>query len=241
MLVLASAFAGLVSGIALLPFARDSAQSIIAEMCREPVDTVLASDDDFAAIVLTIVSAAPYVGGAPAPPDAMGRVARFGRSPVLLSDASIIICPGKRQTFGDPDSVQVVTSDCPSILDDEMLTWPGADPRISLEMRMQLARANRAPVAVPALDQWLVRTVSDESIQAVTTAGGRYWSDFHAKFPDTAGYIGVSQPVLTPDRAWAAIAVEYHCGSLCGYGVVYLLMRNDNGWTVVLSDGLWVS
>lgn len=235
-LVLASAFAGLASAVALLPFARDSARSIIASMCRDSVEPTLASNDDFAAIVLAIVSASRDLGAVPPPPDAMGRVARNGRRPVLLSDASIIICPGKPQLFG-----QVVISECPSILNDELLNWSGADPRISQDMRMQLARANRAPVAVPALERWLVRTVTDESIQAATAAGGRDWPDFYATFPDTAGYIRVSQPVLTPDRAWAAIAVEYHCGNLCGYGGVYLLMRDQMGWKVVLSDGLWVS
>lgn len=187
--MLASVLVGLAVAFALLPFARDGVRSIIAGTCNSATDPVIPTDDDFAAIILAVVTNTWYSGGAP-PADAVDSVARTGRKPVLLSDSSITICPGKRQVIG-----QVIVSDCPSILDDEMLTWSGADPRISLDMRMQLAQANRAPVAVPALDQWLVRTMSDESIHAAIDNDDRFWSEFYAQFPDTAGFIRVSRPV----------------------------------------------
>lgn len=231
----------LVVAVALLPFARDGLRTLIADMCVDSDGPVLPSDDDFAAIVLAIVAEGRHEFGTPRAPEAVGAADRVGRAPVLLSDASITVCIGKRQTSGDPDSVQVVTSDCRSVLDDAILTWSGADLRISRDLRMQLARANREPVAVPVLEWPLVRTESEAAIDAAIGDGGRAWPGFYTQFPETAGYIRVSRPVLSPDRMWAAIALEHHCGGLCGFGAIYLLMRDATGWVVVLSDGLWVS
>lgn len=240
-LVLVLLLAGLASAVALLPFAGDGMRAALVRIRDDSAHLTLPSDDDFRAIILAIAAAARYEGGLLPAPESVGGAAPVGRMPVLLSDASLIVCPGKRQTFGGPDSVQVVTNDCPSILDDEILAESGTAAQIPQHMRVQLAQANRVPVAVPVLDQWLVRTVSDASIHAAIGDGGRTWPGFYTQFPGTAGYILVSRPVLTPDRAWAAIAVEYYCGGLCGYGSVYLLMRDDMGWKVVASETLWVS
>lgn len=241
MLVLVLLIAGLASAVALLPFAGAGMRAAIVRIRDDSTNLTLPSDDDFRAIILAIAAAARYEGGVLPAPESVGGVAPVGRMPVLLSGASLIVCPGKRRAFGGPDSVQVVTSGCSSILDDEILAGSGTAAQISQHMRVQLAQANRTPVAVPVLDQWLVRTVPDVSIHAAIGDGGRAWPGFYTQFPGTAGYIMVSRPVLTSDRAWATIAVEYYCGGLCGYGSVYLLMRDDTGWKVVDSETLWVS
>jgi hypothetical protein len=72
--------------------------------------------------------------------------------------------------------------------------------------------------------------------------GRGLWPPFYQAFPQTAGYVRASLPVLSEDGTWAAVVIEHYCGGLCGTGLIYLLMRTPEGvWQVVVGDELWIA
>ena len=51
----------------------------------------------------------------------------------------------------------------------------------------------------------------------------------------------MSIPVLTNDGKRALVYVGFHCGGLCGVGVLYLMEQGASGWQVVKTGQLWIS
>lgn len=67
-----------------------------------------------------------------------------------------------------------------------------------------------------------------------------WWENFYREFPNSSGYIEVSQAVFSPDRDSALIYVGHYCGGLCGSGALYLLQYKSGAWHVSSESGLWV-
>jgi hypothetical protein len=73
------------------------------------------------------------------------------------------------------------------------------------------------------------------------THRGDFWHEFYARFPKTAGFMHISNAVLTHDRTEALIYLEFGCGQSCASGRLVLLRRNGTGWVVERQERLWES
>ncbi len=218
----------------LTPAIHDSALEAMARVCPTAQEPALPLTADFG-LILEAVLAHEKFEGIPLPPPrpGEGRIADKLRKSVVLSNESLVVCPGSNWSS--------VNNNCPSSIDDEIMNWPGADFRIPKRMRIQLSEANRATVALPRIENPYVIFETEAAIRSTVSNEGRVWSKFYSEYPGTAGYVKVSLPILSEDGTWAVILVEHYCGGLCGTGKLHLLMRGESGWSVVVTDGLWIS
>ena len=54
-------------------------------------------------------------------------------------------------------------------------------------------------------------------------------------------YIKFSTPLVSKDGKKMIFDVDYHCGGLCGGGVTYLLVKQNDKWRITYSRGNWIS
>jgi hypothetical protein len=212
------------------PWAKAQLRALVVE---SPVPRV-AGEADTVAIIPAVLEHEQFEGAPPSPEDfiAQGSVRR--RLPVLVSDQALVMCAGS--------ALEADAAECPTMLSDEALTWSGADYRIPRALRLALSEANRQPGKIPEITGPHAQFTAQASIDAVFAEEGRWWPEFYRAYPQTAGYIRASLPVLSADGTWAVLVVEHYCGGLCGRGLIYLLMRTPEGaWRVAVSDGLWIS
>lgn len=146
---------------------------------------------------------------------------------VLLEDRSVTVC----RRAGDEPS-------CESLLSDELLEWEGLDPRINLDLRRRLAIENRVSTRHPASARAVLRPVASRDISRLLEGSTDGWSKFHQAYPNSAGFVKATVPVLSHSRMWALVYVEHSCGWRCGSGSLFLLMRSPEGWQVVVTDGV---
>jgi hypothetical protein len=200
----------------------------------EPPTSKVASAADTVAIVHAVLEHAQFEGVPLSPEDhiAQGGVRR--RLPVLVSDQTVVMCAGSTEG--------AEATACPSTLSDEALTSPGADFRIPRALRLALSAAIRQSSSIPEVSGPYARFMAQASIDAVFEDGRGSWPEFYQAFPQTAGYVRASRPVLSEDGTWAAVVIEHYCGGQCGRGLIYLLMRTPEGvWQVVVGDELWIA
>ncbi len=230
-LVALSALGGLwIFGDLMKAWATDQLRSHLIE----PPSPRVASAADTAAIVQAVIEQERFEPAPRSPEDDIAQGGMRRRWPVLVSDRTVVTCAG---SIWEADA-----AGCPSMLSDEALTLPGADFRIPRSLRLALSRANRQSSTLPAVAGPHVRFTPQASIDAVFAEGRGWWPEFHRVFPQTAGYVQASLPVLSEDGTWAAVLVEHYCGWTCGRGLIYLLMRSPEGaWQVGVRDALWIS
>lgn len=218
------------------PLLKAPAIGVLRDLVKDQAAPTVPTDKEFAAIILAAIEHSWFEGAPPPPEDTRCSTPGTCRRTVLLSDQSIIVCPG--------NSMDTATTACPTLLSDEELVWPGADYRIPRRLRMQLAEANRVSKHIPEVNGPHILFTPQEQIDVVfhnpNTLG---WSTFYRKFENSAGYIRTSIPVLSDDGTWAAVILEHSCGGLCGgVGLLFLLMRDRDGhWHVVVEDRLWIA
>lgn len=200
----------------------------------EPPSPRIAGEADTVAIVQAVLEHEQFEPAPLSPEDAIAQGGQQPRLPVLLSDRTVVMCAG---TIWEADA-----AGCPTTLSDEALTLPGADLRIPRALRLALSQANRQPSTLPEVAGPYVRFTPQAAIDAVFEEGRGFWPEFDRAFPQTAGFVQASLPVLSEDGTWAAVLVEHTCGRACGRGLIYLLMRTPEGaWQVVVRDGLWIA
>lgn len=217
----------------LVPFIYDIALAGMVRVCPPSQESAPLLPVDFALILEAVLAHENFEGLPPPPPsEGQGKVSADVRSPVVLANETLVICAG---------SLRSATDGCPSFIDDEIMSWPGADFRIPRRMRHRLSEANRNAVALPRIENPYVIVETEVAIRSAVHNGGRAWMNFYSEYPGTAGYVRVSRPILSEDGTWAVILVEHHCGGLCGTGKLHLLMRGPSGWSVVVTDWLWMS
>lgn len=56
------------------------------------------------------------------------------------------------------------------------------------------------------------------------------WTAFHAKYPDSGGFLKVSAVGFDPARRRAMVYIAHSCGALCGGGRSQLLEKIDGTW-----------
>jgi hypothetical protein len=105
-----------------------------------------------------------------------------------------------------------------------------------------LVRANSISQPVSRLGHGeRFRVAGTDGLRAIFRGGGDAWAKFFAAFPLDRGYYAVTSPVFSPDSSTALVYVEYHCGSLCGQGELYLVRRDGQRWKTVRRVRYWIS
>ena len=54
-------------------------------------------------------------------------------------------------------------------------------------------------------------------------------------------YYSYSKPIFNRTKTLAIVYKEFHCGSLCAYGSIIILEKQDNKWSIYRTIRLWVS
>ncbi len=123
--------------------------------------------------------------------------------------------------------------------------WRMIYESIPEELRAKLVLRNSRPSAVSAISSFPHATLIDRAIldslfrRDINQDG---WAAFQRRFPGASGYLAMTIPVFTSDSAQAALYYEYHCGYLCGEGVlIWLVRREDGQWSVQRTLRFWVS
>ncbi|MCC8442010.1 hypothetical protein [Xanthomonas cannabis] len=160
--------------------------------------------------------------------DSESPSAQVRRKPVMLLDRSTQTCAG--------DSAQQV---CGSNLDQKLLSSAAADAFVSRQARQTLLLANMAQVDVRLPDSVYIRTASTAQVDALLVDIN--WSNFYKAFPGTAGYLRISVPVPVDGGSRSLVYAEQRCHGRCGTGMLYLLTRAGNGWTITNRLELWVT
>jgi hypothetical protein len=120
------------------------------------------------------------------------------------------------------------------LLFDRRLQFPQTSfvTRMSFVVRNAAPSDIRAPLHLPSGVDYVVASRSElERPQS---------SDFQQRFPDSLGYIAISQAGFNLAKTEAILYIDHFCG-LCGGGG-YILMRKVNGvWRIVDVHSTWVS
>jgi len=67
------------------------------------------------------------------------------------------------------------------------------------------------------------------------------WSKFYEKYPQSGGYIWLSNVGFNKARDQALVYFVHWCGTLCGTGHYILLKRDEKGWQVETIGMIWIS
>jgi hypothetical protein len=90
----------------------------------------------------------------------------------------------------------------------------------------------------------LLSEVNYESIFGATANNNgtaEYWTKFYSKYPDSGGYIWLSNVGFNKARSQALVYHVHWCGELCGTGFYVLLNRPGNEWKVEKAEMIWIS
>lgn len=129
-------------------------------------------------------------------------------------------------------------ADC-TFTEAESFESDGLDKFVPRELRMELLRANTARQPIDLTGVPKVRVVDAADIGKLVDY--RSWKAFYDRYPQTAGWVETSQPVLSADGSHALVYLEHRCGGLCGTGTLLYLEHTPKGWVVVKQLGMWIS
>lgn len=114
-----------------------------------------------------------------------------------------------------------------------------------------LKRRNGSEAALPAdLSCEGVRVHDEREIQhffdrdsmpAEEMSADGVWKRFFESFPGSRGWMALSLPGYSPDRAIALVYIAHYCGNLCGSGSYVYLRRIEGQWRVLFSFPTWIS
>jgi hypothetical protein len=83
------------------------------------------------------------------------------------------------------------------------------------------------------------KIITQEELDKVFKGG--HWEDFYKKYPQAGGVWTFSRPGYNSERNEAVLYVGHACGSLCGTGHLYFLVKRNDQWTVQNRLMLWIS
>jgi hypothetical protein len=181
--------------------------------------------------ILAAVLAKEKFEGEPPPPPGIGKMPQ-----PPSSESKVLILADRSTCFSEDWKA----SDCEQISLDDWRTWPWLNSFAPAKLRRELMVANQEPHDVALGGLPLTKVGSSAEIEDIFAKGG-WWKDFYAKYPGSSGYARMSIPVLTSDGKQALEYVGFHCGGLCGVGLLFLMERSEAGWQVVKVEELWVS
>ncbi len=67
------------------------------------------------------------------------------------------------------------------------------------------------------------------------------WHRFYEKFPDSGGYVWLSNVGFNKARDRALVYFVHWCGDLCGTGQYIHLIKTENKWKVGMVGRIWIS
>ena len=67
------------------------------------------------------------------------------------------------------------------------------------------------------------------------------WSKFYKKYPESGGYISLSNVGFNKSKDQALVYFVHWCGMLCGTGNYVLLSKDESGWKVDSVAMIWIS
>jgi hypothetical protein len=67
------------------------------------------------------------------------------------------------------------------------------------------------------------------------------WKAFYRKYPDSPGDLSFSRVVFNADMSRGFVYVSHTCGSLCGDGTYFSLVKENGDWKVEKQWTHWVS
>ncbi|TKR33407.1 hypothetical protein FCE95_03620 [Luteimonas gilva] len=197
--------------------------------CSSGIETTrssVATGPEARAIIAASLAEMNYRGVPPPPPDRSEAVRPQAPRDILVSSTSLC--------FGVQSAAEV--SECAPL---DALETPRIGNFVSKKLRDDLLRANasRRPIDLAGLPR--VRVVN--ASETIKLTHYRSWKAFYDRYPNTAGWVEASLPVLTPDKSHALVYLEHRCDGLCGTGTLLYLQRTPNGWVVEKKRGLWVA
>nr|WP_322622965.1 hypothetical protein [uncultured Flavobacterium sp.] len=65
-----------------------------------------------------------------------------------------------------------------------------------------------------------------------------YWRNIRKQF---GSFCSISLPLFSEDREMVVIRLSYSCGSLCGYGGIYVFKKEDDIWKPFTAIDQWMS
>jgi hypothetical protein len=225
---LAAWVAGMATACAVIvvaPLAWDEVGEQWREFAARP-RPIVASDLEIRDILRVVIEHHRHAGEPPRPP-APGEVtaSRPTRLPVLREESACFaddpVPPGcSSPEFGMEDADQVTI----------------APTRLARELVLANHTTRRLPVnGIPES-----HVATSAELETIFADDG-WWTDFYEKYPNTAGFIIVSLPVLSEDRRQALVYVGRYCGGHCGAGELLLLDLGSDGWRIVANETVWIS
>jgi len=212
------------------------AQRFVAAEMRSYADRpnpVVATPEETRTILAAVLAKEKFEGVPPPPPPPSGpgelppqRAPEPTQVLILVDRSACFVADSK-------------TSDCERISLEDLTTWPSLNSFAPLKFRRELMVSNQEPYDVDLRDLPDTKVFSRAEIRATFAKGG--WRGFYAKYPGSSGFAETSRPVLMGDRKQALVYVAYHCGDLCGVGLLLMLEQSGSGWRVVKEEQLWVS
>lgn len=67
------------------------------------------------------------------------------------------------------------------------------------------------------------------------------WMSFYEKYPDSGGYIMLSNVGFNKAKDQALVYFVHWCGGLCGTGHYIVLTKSDKGWEMLGKTMIWIS
>jgi hypothetical protein len=83
--------------------------------------------------------------------------------------------------------------------------------------------------------------INKQQLDEAFTGGEDAWTSFYKKFPDSGGYVSLSNVGFNNARDQALVYFVHWCGSLCGTGHYIPLRKKENSWSVLEKGMIWIS
>ena len=110
-----------------------------------------------------------------------------------------------------------------------------------------LARRNSTPSILPlSMECSGVRLVSEGEIEDALRSEGPAldppnpgWEGFFARFPGARAVLRLTLPGYSRDGRSAVVVMSSACGSMCGFGYLFVLEKVSSSWKIVQTRTLW--
>jgi hypothetical protein len=108
---------------------------------------------------------------------------------------------------------------------------------VDAALRTRFSASNRTPHPFPTKLTLAVPYVT----QGFDLSPKDFWQQFYARFPRSAGIVGLSRVGFNDDFTRALVYREHLYGNLGSEGVYLLLSRGANGWAIDKVFPSWIS
>lgn len=125
----------------------------------------------------------------------------------------------------------------PELLEETITGYKSVEGKeVSLDRRLDL------PLPYKLISDKEIKDFFDGVKRPIDLADlNKRWEEFYKKYPDSRGYNSLSRVGFNAKRTQALVYSVNLCGSLCGTGTYYLLVKEQGGWVVRNVAPWWVS